>query len=104
MNAPCITATRARSSRRTPGWVREALRKVLTRQGGETLRLPRAALPRSVRPTRTTGLALLVLASGSAMAAPGIKAPPSATAGSTITLQATGSGDPREFVTVVAKG
>jgi hypothetical protein len=53
---------------------------------------------------RTTGLALLVLASGSALAAPGIKAPPTATAGSTITLQATGSGDPREFVTVVAKG
>jgi hypothetical protein len=53
---------------------------------------------------RTRILALLVLASGSVMAAPGITAPSTATAGSTIVLKATGSGDPREFVTVVAKG
>jgi hypothetical protein len=53
---------------------------------------------------RTSYAALLVLASGAAWAAPSVTAPPTAIAGSTIVLKAAGSGDPREFVTVVAKG
>jgi hypothetical protein len=48
--------------------------------------------------------ALLVLAAGTAVAAPSITAPPTAVAGSTIVLRAVGSGNPRDFVTVVAKG
>ena len=48
--------------------------------------------------------ALVLLASGGALAAPTLNAPATAAAGSTITLQASGSGDPRDFVTVVLKG
>ncbi len=53
---------------------------------------------------RSITFALLVLAGGGAVAAPSLTAPPTATAGSTIELHATGSGNPREFVTVVPKG
>ncbi len=53
---------------------------------------------------RSTLLALLVLASGAAFAAPSLTAADTAAAGSTISLKAVGTGDPREFVTVVAKG
>jgi len=53
---------------------------------------------------RSIAFALLVLASGLAVAAPSLTAPATATAGSTIVLSATGTGDPREFVTVVPKG
>jgi hypothetical protein len=53
---------------------------------------------------RTCYAALLVLAGGTAFAAPSITAPPTAVAGSTLVLKAVGSGDPRDFVTVVAKG
>jgi len=49
-------------------------------------------------------IALLALASGSALAAPGLTAPATAEAGSTITLQLAGAADPRDFVTVVPKG
>jgi len=54
-------------------------------------------------------LLLLTLAISAAisvpgMAAPSITAPPTAQAGSTLTFEATGTGDPREFVTLVAKG
>ena len=49
-------------------------------------------------------IALLTLATSSAMAAPSLTTPPSAAAGSTITFKATGTGNPREFVTVVPKG
>ena len=49
-------------------------------------------------------IALLTLATSSALAAPSLTTPPSATAGSTITFKATGTGNPREFVTVVPKG
>jgi hypothetical protein len=48
--------------------------------------------------------ALLMLVSGVAMAAPSIKAPANAQAGSILTLEAAGSGDSRDFVTVVKKG
>jgi hypothetical protein len=48
--------------------------------------------------------ALLILTSGAALAAPTLETPPSAAAGSTITFKATGTGNPREFVTVVPKG
>jgi hypothetical protein len=47
---------------------------------------------------------LLIFISGAAFAAPSIKAPATAQAGSRLTLEATGAGDPRDFVTIVAKG
>ena len=53
---------------------------------------------------RSILIALLVLASGTAFGAPSLTTPPSATAGSTISFKATGTGNPRDFVTVVAKG
>ncbi|HEY6125451.1 MAG TPA: hypothetical protein VIV63_12435, partial [Steroidobacteraceae bacterium] len=49
-------------------------------------------------------ISLLALAGAPALAAPSLTTPPTAVAGSTITLKAVGSGDPREFVTVVPKG
>jgi hypothetical protein len=48
--------------------------------------------------------ALLVLVGGTAAAAPHITAPSTAAAGSTIVFKAVGTGNPRDFVTVVAKG
>ena len=53
---------------------------------------------------RSLLIALLALTSGVALAAPSLTTPPSAAAGSTITFKATGTGNPREFVTVVPKG
>jgi hypothetical protein len=53
---------------------------------------------------RSLIIALLAFASGTALAAPSLTTPPTATAGSTIVLQAVGSGNPQEFVTVVPKG
>ena len=53
---------------------------------------------------RSLLIALLALASSAAFAAPSLTTPPSAAAGSTITFKATGTGNPREFVTVVPKG
>ena len=53
---------------------------------------------------RSLIIALLAFASGSALAAPSLTTPPTATAGSTIVLQAAGTGNPQEFVTVVPKG
>ena len=53
---------------------------------------------------RSTLLALLVLASSAAFAAPSLTAADTAVAGSTLSLKAVGTGDPREFVTVVTKG
>ena len=53
---------------------------------------------------RSLLIVLLALASGTALAAPSLTTPPSAAAGSTITLKAAGTGNPREFVTVVPKG
>jgi hypothetical protein len=53
---------------------------------------------------RSILLALLVLTSSAALAAPSLTAADTAAAGSTISLKAVGTGDPREFVTVVAKG
>lgn len=53
---------------------------------------------------RSTLLALITLATNAAFAAPSITAPATAVTGSTIVLNATGSGDPQEFVTVVPKG
>jgi len=53
---------------------------------------------------RSALFVLLVLASGSALAAPSLTTPPTAAAGSTVTFKATGTGNPREFVTVVPKG
>jgi len=53
---------------------------------------------------RSLLFALLSFASGIALAAPGLTTPPSAATGSTITFKATGTGNPREFVTVVPKG
>jgi Mg-chelatase subunit ChlD len=49
-------------------------------------------------------IVLLALAGSPAMSAPSLTTPPTATAGSTITFKAVGSGNPREFVTVVPKG
>src|SRR5690349_16153517 len=49
-------------------------------------------------------IALLILASGTTLAAPTLETPASAAAGSTITFKANGTGNPREFVTVVPKG
>ena len=53
---------------------------------------------------RLIAFALIFLASGAALAAPALTTPATAPAGSIITLQATGSGNPREFVTIVPKG
>jgi Mg-chelatase subunit ChlD len=53
---------------------------------------------------RSTLLALVALASNAAIAAPTLNAPATAATGSTIVLTAAGSGDPKEFVTVVPKG
>jgi hypothetical protein len=47
---------------------------------------------------------LLMFVSAVAIAAPAIKAPPTAKVGSILTLEATGSGDSHDFVTVVKKG
>src|SRR6185436_17117384 len=49
-------------------------------------------------------IAMLILVSGAAVAAPGIKAPPTAKVGSLLALEATGSGNGHDFVTVVKKG
>jgi hypothetical protein len=49
-------------------------------------------------------LALVVLADGAALAAPSLDLPATAQAGSRVTLQVTGSGNPRDFVTIVPKG
>jgi hypothetical protein len=49
-------------------------------------------------------MALLMLISGVAFAAPGIKAPPTAKVGSILALEAMGNGDGHDFVTVVKKG
>ena len=46
----------------------------------------------------------LLLVASAAVAAPSIKAPPTAKVGSLLTLEATGNGDSRDFVTVVKKG
>jgi hypothetical protein len=46
----------------------------------------------------------MVLMASLAVAAPSIKAPPTAKVGSLLTLEATGTGDRRDFVTVVKKG
>jgi len=54
--------------------------------------------------TATTLFALTLSGSGTALAAPTLDTPPTATAGSTITFKATGTGNPREFVTVVPEG
>jgi len=54
--------------------------------------------------TRLALIALTLLGSGTALAAPSLDTPATAAAGSTITFKATGSGNPREFVTVVPKG
>jgi hypothetical protein len=53
---------------------------------------------------RSLLIVLLALASGTALAAPSLTTPATAEAGSTITLQVVGSGDPRDFVTVMPKG
>jgi hypothetical protein len=53
---------------------------------------------------RSLLVVLLALFSGSTLATPSLTAPANAEAGSTITLQVTGTGDPREFVTVMPKG
>ena len=53
---------------------------------------------------RSPLIVLLALVSGNVLAAPSLTTPPSAAAGSTITFKATGTGNPREFVTVVPKG
>ncbi len=52
---------------------------------------------------RSIAAVLLVLA-GATQAAPSLDAPANAQAGAVLTLRATGSGDPREFVTIVPKG
>lgn len=49
-------------------------------------------------------VALLMLVSGVALAAPSIKAPPTAKVGALLALEATGTGDSHDFVTVVKKG
>jgi Mg-chelatase subunit ChlD len=49
-------------------------------------------------------LALTALVSAPATAAPSLTSPPTATAGSKVTFQVTGSGNPRDFVTIVPKG
>src|SRR4030095_2670185 len=54
--------------------------------------------------TTLTLIALTLLGSRAALAAPSLDTPATAAAGSTITFKATGSGNPREFVTVVPKG
>ncbi len=49
-------------------------------------------------------LALITLVDTPALAAPSLNVPASAQAGSKVTLQVTGSGNPRDFVTIVPKG
>ena len=49
-------------------------------------------------------IALSALAGTPALAAPSLSTPPTASAGSTLVFQAVGTGDPREFVTVVPEG
>src|SRR6185503_7383464 len=49
-------------------------------------------------------ISMLILVSGAAVAAPGIKAPATAKVGSLLTLEAAGSGNGHDFVTVVKKG
>ena len=49
-------------------------------------------------------VALLMLVSGVAFAAPSIKAPPTAKIGAMLELEATGEGNPRDFITIVKKG
>ena len=46
----------------------------------------------------------LLLAASAALAAPSIKAPPTASVGAQLSLEATGAGDGHDFVTVVPKG
>ena len=53
---------------------------------------------------RFTALMPLLLAASTALAAPSIKAPATAKVGSLLALEATGTGDSHEFVTVVKKG
>ena len=53
---------------------------------------------------RSTYLAFLALASSAAFAAPSLTTPSTAAAGSTIAFKAVGTGNPRDFVTVVPKG
>jgi hypothetical protein len=53
---------------------------------------------------RTSLLLLLAFFTSAAVAAPSLDSPANAMAGATIKLRATGSGNPREFVTVVPKG
>ena len=53
---------------------------------------------------RSTLLALFALASSAAFAAPSLTAQDTAATGSTISIKAVGTGDPRDFVTVVPKG
>lgn len=49
-------------------------------------------------------LPLIALTAAPALAAPSLVVPATAQAGSRLTVQATGSGNPRDFVTIVAKG
>jgi hypothetical protein len=49
-------------------------------------------------------IALLALGSGAALAAPSLTAPATAETGSTITIEVVGTGNPRDFVTVMPKG
>lgn len=49
-------------------------------------------------------LALIVLSGSPALAAPSLDVPATAQAGSKISVQVTGSGNPRDFVTIVPKG
>jgi hypothetical protein len=53
---------------------------------------------------RRSLLLSMMLVASAAAAAPSIKAPPTAKVGSLLTLEATGAGNPRDFVTVVKKG
>jgi hypothetical protein len=53
---------------------------------------------------RRSLLLSMMLVASAAVAAPSIKAPPTAKVGSLLTLEATGAGNPRDFVTVVKKG
>ena len=46
---------------------------------------------------------LLALTSGAALAEPSLATPATAVAGGTITFKAVGTGNPREFVTVVPR-
>jgi hypothetical protein len=53
---------------------------------------------------RSILLALITFGSGAAFAAPSLTTPPTAVAGATIAFKAVGTGNPRDFVTVVPKG